>query len=192
MLERILKTCLVVMLMVLFMQQIVQPSINEAIAAKSSLGKVRASLQHMASNDPEKIASFLRTEKQMIEAYLTKMNEVLPDYQATRVGAIGNLEVLREKFYGNWQIEPSTQPLIEETIVRWPVRLVYESDFQSTLKVLQSIEQDLAMNRIISIDFNTGKTAEIELVVNLELLFRKSQAQISALGLTEKKAGDSI
>lgn len=190
--ERILKALLIIMLMVLFMQKVVQPTIEEAKATKTSLANVRAALQHMASSDSARTADFLRTEKKMIAAYLQEMDKILPDYQTTRVGAIGNLEMLREKFYGKWEIQPSPQPIIDESMVRWPVKLVFASDFQSALRVLNSIDKELAMNRILTIDFNTGKTTEVELTVNLELLFRNVPSASSQLALTATEAGGTI
>lgn len=174
MLQKTLKALLIIMLMILFAQRVIQPAMNEAKLSRNQLASVRSSLQHIATNDAGKIHALLQTENQMISAYLQQINSVLPDYQTTRVGAIGNLESLREKFHGKWQIQPSTQPIVDEKIVKWPVRLVFESDFHSALKLLESIEIETSLNRIISVDFNSGKTTETELIVNLELLFSNS------------------
>ncbi len=163
------------MLIVLFMQKITQPSINEAIEARSRLANMRASMQHITTADPVKTRNFLKTEQQMIETWFTEFNKVLPDYQTTRVNAIRNLESLRENHSGIWQILPSTQPLIEESLVKWPVKITYESDFSSILKVIRSIESDISMNKILSVDIGSGKTGEAEITINLELLFRNTE-----------------
>lgn len=175
MFERTLKTILAIMLIVLFMQKIAQPSINEAIEARSRLANMRASMQHITTADPVKTRNFLKTEQQMIETWFTELDKVLPDYQTTRVNAVRNLESLREKHSGIWQIIPSTQPVTEESLVRWPVKITYESDFASILQVIRSIETDISMNRILSVDIDPGKNAEAEITINLELLFRNTQ-----------------
>lgn len=175
MFEKTLKTILAIMLIVLFMQKIAQPSINDAIDAKNRLANMRAAMQHISSSDPVRTRNFMKTEQQMIQTWFTEIDKVLPDYQATRVNAISNLESLREKHSGIWQIAPNTQPLIEESLVRWPVRITYESDFASVLQVIQSIENDVSMSRILSVDMAAGKTAQAEIIINLELLFRNTQ-----------------
>lgn len=175
MFEKTLKTILAIMLIVLFMQKIAQPSINDALDAKNRLANMRASMQHITTTDPIKTRNFMKTEQQMIQTWFAEIDKVLPDYQATRVNAISNLEALREKHIGIWQIAPNTQPLIEESLVRWPVRITYESDFASVLRVIQSIENDVSMSRILSVDMAAGKTAQAEITINLELLFRNSQ-----------------
>ncbi len=165
------------MLMVFFLRYVSLPAVNEALQARNQLANVRSSLQNMAAADTRQVRHILNTEKQMIDTYLQEINRLLPDYQSSRISAIANLESLREKYAGNWQFQPSTQPNVSENIIKWPVRINYEGSFIMAVKAMEAIENEIAMNRIISADINNGRNAEIELTVHLELLFRNSAGQ---------------
>ncbi len=182
MLERVLKTLLAIMLIVFFVQKVVHPAFMEADAAKKKLAEVSSALRYMASPEQKNVRNILLTEEKMIFSQTKQMNSLLPDFQTARVEAVTRLEILREKFNGTWKIQPSTVPLTEEKVVRWPVKLSYDGDFASVVKILNSLENDGSLNRFVSLDLASTKTGSIEMTANLEMLFRNSKPYLNIGG----------
>lgn len=175
MLERVLKTILAVMFLAFFMLRIVHPVIIEAKIARTKLSQVRLSIHNMPASEQIRLKNVLHTEQLMISAQLKQIDKMLPGFASARIGAIANLEVLREKFDGKWQIQPSMQPDDVGNIVRWPVKLTFAGNFSTAVKVLASLENASPVNRLVSLEIAPGKTEEIELKANLEMLFSKDK-----------------
>ncbi len=184
MLEKVLKTLLGIMLMVMFMQHIVKPVIDEAIAARIKVASVRATLEQMASAERSRINKVLNTERQMIDAYFGELNKMLPDFQTSRSVAITRLENLREVFQGEWLIKPGMQPVYEGQLVRWPITVRYTGSFASVLKLLRHLETDEFLTRTRQLSLNKSKDGNaVILDAGLELLFRDSSqtAEVAAI-----------
>lgn len=181
MLERILKTLLIIMLMVLYTQKIVMPAVNDAAMARAELNRVKASLSEMASGEQSRIANILKTERLMIASHLTELERIIPEFNSSRISAMTEIEALREKFPGSWQIKPGSQPLVEENLVRWPVKLNYSGPFTAINQIIREIEFKRPLKRIVKLEIGKDKESQTTLQADIELLFR-SQTESVATG----------
>lgn len=174
MFERVLKTLLAVMLMVFFMHHVVSPFVEKTRNDRARLGEVKGALEHMAENRQNQSRKMLEMEKQMIDAYFSQLNQLIPEFDASRVTAIASIEKLRDEFAGDWEIVPGTQVIGDGFMVRWPVKISYKGSYAAAMSVLSRLEHSMSLNRIQTVDMKAGVSEEVELAVNLEILFRES------------------
>ncbi len=175
MFERTLKTLLGIMLMVFFTQRVLMPVIAESRQASAKLAEVKSSLQQMASSEQNRIRNIQQTERQMMDAMFAELSRLLPDFNQNRSAAVSRLEMLRDRFAGTWQIQPGTQPIHEGNMVRWPVKLSFASDFNSAMRLLKHLETGESLNRIATLDISPSRSGGVEMVINMEMLFSKTE-----------------
>lgn len=175
MLERILKTLLIIMLMVFYTQKIVIPAVNDAVTARAELSRVKTALKEMASGEQSRISNILKTEKQMLTSHLNELERILPEFNSSRISAMTEIEGLREKFSGSWQIKPGSQPIAEENLVRWPVQIIYNGAFTTICQIVREIEFKKPLKRIVNLEVKKDKDANTVLNADIELLFRNTK-----------------
>lgn len=192
MLERTLKTLLAVMLMLFFVQRVIFPVIEESRQASDKLSEVKISLKQMASDEQNRIKKIQQTERMMLSSHFYELSRLLPDFNQNRSAAVSRLELLRDRYSGNWQIQPGTQLVHEDNMVRWPVRLSFTGEFTTAMKVLKHLETGESLNRIATLDIAPARDGMVELVINMEMLFSQSESEEKALAANVSFQGGSM
>lgn len=175
MLESILKSVFSFMLVVLYCQKLLLPSVAILQEKKAEYSKLVSTVKSFNIGKIGQEKNRLKVENNKIERGYKIIQQLVPPFNDMKSNIERKFDNLKANIKGTWKIEKSPTFVAENGLIKWHYKLSFTGSFSKVIKAVAMLEgkgQLLTIDRI-KIDYKTGDIVELETDVDLIFLDTK-------------------
>ncbi|HNV71785.1 MAG TPA: hypothetical protein PKO06_18920 [Candidatus Ozemobacteraceae bacterium] len=175
MLEKTLKVVLGLMLMVLYLQRVVMPGIDDLRRERQQLAALQASVSRFRGGEQRERAR-MGMQQAMMRDHMTQLGRLIPGFDETRTSLQAKFEAIKTAVPGIWSVKPAPSFTDDAAVVRWPFKVVFDGELPAALKAISLIENSGQLARISNLQFSAQPRGRVRVEADLELLYQRQAA----------------
>ena len=172
MFESILKSIFSFMLVVIYCQKLLLPSVATLQEKKAEYFKLASTVANFSNGLIGQEQNNLKIETSKINKGFEMIKEFVPPFNSMRSNIERKFDELKENTQGTWNITKSPTFVSDDNLTRWHFKLNFTGSFKEAIKavaMLEGVGQLVNVNRM-KINYKSGDYVDLETDVDLIFL----------------------